>query len=76
MLLRVSNLSKAFDGETIVDKFSYSVEGDFFLTILGSSGCGKTTLLRMISGILKPDAGRVELRSERLGFVFQDDRLI
>ena len=76
MHLRISSLSKAFDGETIVDKFSYSVEGDFFLTILGSSGCGKTTLLRMISGILKPDAGRVELQSERLGFVFQDDRLI
>jgi NitT/TauT family transport system ATP-binding protein len=76
MRLRISNLSKAFDGETIVDKFSYSIEGDFFLTILGSSGCGKTTLLRIISGILKPERGMVEVDSERLGFVFQDDRLI
>ena len=76
MHLRIDNLHKGFDGEKIIDGLSYSLEDDFFLTILGSSGSGKTTLLRIISGILKPERGTVEVDSERLGFVFQDDRLI
>ncbi|PNE22558.1 ABC transporter [Mesotoga sp. Brook.08.YT.4.2.5.1] len=76
MHLRIRDLHKQFDGEKIIDGFSYSIDGDFFLTILGSSGCGKTTLLRIVGGILKPDSGTVELDSKRLGFVFQDDRLI
>ncbi|MDD3681763.1 MAG: ATP-binding cassette domain-containing protein, partial [Mesotoga sp.] len=76
MRLRIENLHKGFDGEKIIDGLSYSLEGNFFLTILGSSGSGKTTLLRIISGILKPERGTVDVHSERLGFVFQDDRLI
>ena len=76
MHLRIENLQKGFDGEEIIGDLNYSLEGDFFLTILGSSGSGKTTLLRIISGILKPERGTVEVDSERLGFVFQDDRLI
>ncbi|HNS35284.1 MAG TPA: ABC transporter ATP-binding protein [Mesotoga sp.] len=76
MHLRIENLQKGFDGEKIIGDLNYSLEGDFFLTILGSSGSGKTTLLRIISGILKPERGTVEVDSERLGFVFQDDRLI
>jgi len=76
MHLRIENLQKGFDGEEIIGGLNYSLEGDFFLTILGSSGSGKTTLLRIISGILKPERGTVEVDSERLGFVFQDDRLI
>lgn len=76
MLLRIENLYKSFGRESVIAGLNYETEGKFFLTILGSSGCGKTTLLRMLSGVLKPDRGKVELTSERLGFSFQDDRLI
>jgi NitT/TauT family transport system ATP-binding protein len=76
MLLKIDGLTKRFDGETVINDLNYSIEGKFFLTILGSSGCGKTTLLRILSGVLKPDGGTAYLSSERLAFVFQDDRLI
>ena len=76
MLLKIDGLTKKFDGETVINDLTYSIEGKFFLTILGSSGCGKTTLLRILSGVLKPDGGTVHLSCERLAFVFQDDRLI
>ena len=76
MLLKIDGLTKKFDGETVINDLTYSIEGKFFLTILGSSGCGKTTLLRILSGVLKPDGGTVRLSSKRLAFVFQDDRLI
>jgi len=76
MLLKIDGLTKKFDGETVINDLTYSIEGKFFLTILGSSGCGKTTLLRILSGVLKPDGGTVRLSSEHLAFVFQDDRLI
>jgi NitT/TauT family transport system ATP-binding protein len=41
MHLRIRDLHKQFDGEKIIDGFSYSIDGDFFLTILGSSAAVK-----------------------------------
>ncbi len=76
MRLRAENLYKSFDGEEIINNLSFEISGEFFLTILGSSGSGKTTLLRIISGLLKPDRGNIVVESSRLGFIFQDDRLI
>lgn len=43
---------------------------------MGSSGCGKTTLLRILLGLEQPDAGRILGRPERMGAVFQEDRLL
>ncbi|WP_448523286.1 ABC transporter ATP-binding protein [Pseudothermotoga sp.] len=46
------------------------------VAIVGPSGCGKTTLLRITADLEKPDAGKIERSYNRLGFVFQEDRLI
>lgn len=52
------------------------VEGDF-LAVLGASGCGKTTLLRLIAGLEQPDAGTITRQSGcRVGYVFQDPALL
>ena len=56
--LEVEGLCKGWDFP-VIDKLSFSVEEGEFFVILGASGIGKTTLLRLISGLETPDAGRV-----------------
>ena len=59
--LRIENLSKTFDRVVAVDRINLEIaEGEFF-TLLGSSGCGKTTTLRMVGGLEKPDGGAIYL---------------
>jgi ABC-type Fe3+/spermidine/putrescine transport system ATPase subunit len=60
-LLRIENLYKTFDRVVAVDRINLEIaEGEFF-TLLGSSGCGKTTTLRMVGGLEKPDGGKIYL---------------
>lgn len=56
--LEVENLCKGWDFP-VIDDLSFSVEEGEFFVILGASGIGKTTLLRLISGLETPDAGRI-----------------
>ena len=59
--LRIKNLSKTFNRFIAVDRIDLEVkEGEFF-TLLGSSGCGKTTTLRMVGGLERPDGGEIYL---------------
>jgi ABC-type Fe3+/spermidine/putrescine transport system ATPase subunit len=64
--LRIQNLYKTFDQVVAVNRISLEIaEGEFF-TLLGSSGCGKTTTLRMIGGLEKPDGGAIHLGDQCL----------
>ena len=57
--IHIENLSKQFDGVTVVDNVNLDIyQGELF-AILGGSGCGKTTLLRMMAGFEKPSSGRI-----------------
>ena len=59
--LRIQNLYKTFDRLVAVNHIDLEIaEGEFF-TLLGSSGCGKTTTLRMVGGLEKPDGGEIHL---------------
>ena len=60
-LLRVEGLSKSFEGTQVLRDLSFEVQRGEFVTLLGPSGCGKTTTLRIVAGLLAPDAGRVIL---------------
>jgi len=60
-IVEIKNVSKQYDGITVVDDINLSVKKGEFVTLLGPSGCGKTTTLRMIAGFETPSSGRIFL---------------
>lgn len=58
-LISLVDISKSFDGETVLDELNLNIHENEFLTLLGPSGCGKTTTLRILGGFATPDTGRV-----------------
>lgn len=88
MEIRLTNITKSFGEKNVINNVSLVIESGSFTTLLGASGCGKTTLLRMIAGLETPDTGeiyfgdkcifsaekKINIPPEKrgLGFVFQD----
>jgi osmoprotectant transport system ATP-binding protein len=76
--------TKSYAGRRVVGPLSLTVEAGQFVALLGGSGCGKTTTLKMINGLVAPDSGRVSVQGRavgeeplptlrrRIGYVFQD----
>ncbi|TDJ11213.1 MAG: ABC transporter ATP-binding protein [Gammaproteobacteria bacterium] len=79
--LSIRAISKKFGAVTAVDNVSLDIASGEFLTLLGASGCGKTTLLRIIAGFTQPDSGELTIDGRQIenlspskramGFVFQ-----
>ena len=65
-VLELKNISKSFDGETVLDNISLDIYDNEFITLLGPSGCGKTTTLRIIGGFEYPDNGDVIFMDEKI----------
>ena len=65
-IIELKNITKAFDGETILDNISLDIHDNEFMTLLGPSGCGKTTTLRIIGGFEFPDEGDVIFMGDRI----------
>lgn len=63
-IIQFVDVTKAYDDEAILERFSLDIGRGEFLTIIGSSGCGKTTLLKMINGLLIPDTGTVFVQGQ------------
>ena len=80
--IKVEGLYKAYGKKTILDHIGFSVYEGEFLSVLGSSGCGKTTLLRILIGITEQNGGRIlkdgvdissfEPAKRGMGIVFQN----
>jgi spermidine/putrescine ABC transporter ATP-binding subunit len=67
--LRLAELTKIFGTSRAVDRVSLSIEPGSIVALLGPSGCGKTTTLRMIAGLLQPNAGEIYLDGEPISRV-------
>ena len=59
--LKVENLEKSFGNHTVLHDLNLTINAGEFVTIVGRSGCGKTTLLRLIAGLEKISSGRIFL---------------
>lgn len=76
MSLKINNLSKSFDDKLIFDGFSYEFNETGVYAVVGDSGIGKTTLLRMISGLDKSFNGKITGGgAENCSYLFQEHRL-
>ena len=83
-MIRFSNVAKSWDGRRVVGPLSFEVAKGEFVALLGGSGCGKTTTLKMVNGLITPDEGEVAVDGgpagaepiwalrRRVGYVFQE----
>ena len=86
-MIRFEHVNKSFGAEKVLVDFSLHIEEGEFLTVIGRSGCGKTTMLRMINGLQIPDSGKVLVEGQdvakadlialrrRIGYVIQNKGL-
>ena len=71
----IKNLSKSFGEKKVIENYSHIFKQGSRTCIMGASGRGKTTLLNLLSGIIKPDKGEITGIPEDVSVVFQEDRL-
>jgi NitT/TauT family transport system ATP-binding protein len=77
--ITVRGLSKKFQGNTVYDGFSIDLPMSKFISVFGPNGCGKSTFINMISGLMPMDAGEVlydgqTIRDTKISYVFQNYR--
>jgi len=74
--LKIEKLSKSYGTLKVLDGVDVEVKKGERVALLGPSGCGKTTILKIVAGLTRPDGGNILLEVSKIGFVFQEDRLI
>lgn len=86
-MVRLEHIEKSFGKNKVLKDVSLSIFRGEFLTVIGRSGCGKTTMLKLINGLLSPDAGKVSVEGKdiaqtdlialrrRIGYVIQNKGL-
>ncbi len=74
-MIELNNINFSYGNKQIINNFSLKVNKNERICLYGESGCGKTTVLKIISGLLKPQSGSVNLPN-KVSYVFQEDRLI
>ncbi|MDD6183727.1 MAG: ATP-binding cassette domain-containing protein, partial [Lachnospiraceae bacterium] len=82
--IRLEQVSKSFGETHVLKNISLDIEDGEFLTVIGRSGCGKTTMLRLMNGLIEPDEGKIYVEGEdisrtnlialrrRIGYVIQN----
>jgi thiamine transport system ATP-binding protein len=85
IVLEIAEVTMSFDGTTVLDRLSATVDDGEVVALLGPSGSGKSTLLRIVAGLESPDRGTVSIAGRDVtsvpthrrdvGLVFQDEQL-
>ena len=75
MSIGFEKVTFAYDNTTVIDGVTWHLPDSGVVCLWGTSGCGKTTALRLLAGLEKPVAGRV-VGGQRVSMVFQEDRLL
>ncbi len=75
-MLEIRHLKKYYGSLPVYEDFSLTVGEGETLAVLGNSGAGKTTLLNIVAGLLPFDGGEIAGLPERIGYIFQSDRLV
>jgi NitT/TauT family transport system ATP-binding protein len=76
-MIVVKNLTKSFDDKKVIDNYNVTLNEGRVTTLMGTSGCGKTTFAMILMGLINQDSGVVEgLWGKKIAAVFQEDRLI
>lgn len=75
-VVNLEDVSLGFGGRPLLENLCLRIPAGELLIILGPSGSGKTTLLRAISGLITPQQGTLQIQAQRVGMVFQDQRLL
>lgn len=74
--ISLHRVCKSFDGRILFDNLDLTLNAGQITCIMGKSGCGKTTLMRMLMGLEPPDSGSITgIKNIRFSAVFQEDRL-
>lgn len=71
MTIKVKNLNKTFDNKKVIDDVSFEVKDGEVLAIVGFSGSGKSTILKLICNLIPPDNGEIETSIGDIAMVFQ-----
>ncbi len=74
--IRLQNICKSFDGETIIENLNLTIPSGKFFALLGPSGSGKTTLLRLIAGFESVDSGKIYLGEQDITHVPINERRV
>ena len=75
-MIKLKNISLSFNGKTIFDNFSFTFPDKGVILVTGASGSGKTSLAKIILGVIKADSGNVDMEENKISAVFQEDRLV
>lgn len=75
MAITLKDVSKRYGDNNVLDQYMLDIEESEMVCIMGESGCGKTTLLHILLGLIEPDSGHIEGVPEEKAAVFQEDRL-
>ena len=75
-MLRVNNISKSYKGKTILNQIGFTLNSGEKIGLVGCNGVGKSTLMRIISGIEKADEGTIEIDNpEFVGYLRQEFKI-
>lgn len=74
--MNLQSVSFTYEKKQVLRDFSLDLPAKGIVVVMGHSGCGKTTLLRLIAGLESPQAGQILHAAKRPAFLFQEDRLL